>query len=158
VIPQLRVEFGPEESADSATAEPGANLVFPTVSDKRESDQRTAEWVSVDVAWRADSLRKAPRTIRGELIFADLFGTPRASAPIALPIQFGSTLEETSLRIHLILSGQPPPSGDSDSKFFVPSGVFYRWFVDTTLEDMLISFRVTSIVYQDGEREEFSRR
>ncbi len=82
----------------------------------------------------ANPLRKAPRIIRGELIFADLWGTPNANAPITLLIDFGSTIEEAKLRIYFTRGGGPGRVEGSNYLVFAATGTVYLWLVETDLE------------------------
>ena len=117
-----------------------SEIIFVTVTNKRLSTQGYDDYVLFDVSFNPTNLSKSARAVKGTFIFADLFS-------------------EVKYRISYTIDDAIHPN----SPFLAQGiGIDYNQFMDThkwfnynDLEDMTIWFRVDSIIYADGEREDF---
>jgi hypothetical protein len=122
------------ESSDSARG-----IVIPRVSNLRLSKQKYEEYVLFDVVWIAQNLKKPARSIKGALLFEDLFGEVKCGVNVTIdePMEPGQVLPQNGI-------------GFKFNQFRDQ----HKWIVGNDLEDMKIEFQVTSILYVDGERED----
>lgn len=134
--PSVPTSTGPDSSAEA----PGRQIVIPQITNKRLVKQKYEDFVWFDVEWIAASLARPARSIKGALLFHDLFGE----------LKFG---------INVTIDQPLAPGGRAIEKGI---GFEYnqfrdthRWVVATELKDMLIQFEVKSILYADGQRQDF---
>lgn len=132
----------------SQTQDRASSLLVPLLKNKRfqetDVEQRIyddAIWF--DVQWRATGLAKPARAIKGTLIVSDLFGEPklRIGWTINQSLSPGETFEERSVGF--------------DYNQFKNE---HQWMRSTELSDMTFRFRVSSVIFQDGTREEFAEK
>lgn len=135
--------FQPETKRDKeSTQELGEAeaIVLPIVTNKRFVVQQYKSIVVFDVEFRAANLEKAARSIKGLLMFCDLFG-------------------EVNISVNLTINDPLLPAGSVKLK---GGGIEYNqftesnnWLRNTSLENMTTRFKVGSILYQDGTRKDF---
>jgi len=130
----------PKTSTSITVEDPSMQIILPIVSNKRYAEDKYEEYIWFDIEWKAVNLRKPARSIKGLLLFHDLF-------------------EEQKFGIRVTLN---EPLSPGESLFRKGMGFEYNQFLDehkwvrtTELNDMLIYFKVQSILYTDGEREDF---
>jgi len=111
-----------------------------TVTNKRLSTQGYDDYVRFDISFNPTNLSKPARAVKGTFIFADLFS-------------------EVQYRVSYTIDDAIHPNSP-----FLAEGIgieynqfmdTHRWLNSTDLEDMTIWFVVDSILYEDGERQDF---
>ena len=112
-------------------------LLIPTISRKRYDSQDYQDYIWFDVTWDTSKLPKPTRAVKGTLIFSDLFGEPHFKIGWIIndPMKPGVNLIEKGVGF----------------KFnqFIDS---HQWMLSTDIKDMTVSFKIKSIIYQDGTR------
>lgn len=115
-------------------------IIFPTVSNKHMADQNDIACIWVDVSFNPDNLAKPTRAVKGALVFADLFGE--------IKLQLKATINDP-LRPNVPYEKQG--IGFEYNQLLSK----HKWMKNTALKDMHISYRVDSIIYEDGEHQDF---
>ncbi len=134
---------------DTTIAEPVARdrqaksefgLFTPILIDKRISSTDYREQIIFDIKLRAVGIEKATRAVKGTLQFTDLFGETQYSAgwTVDEPVSPGETYIHRGAVI--------------EYNQFLDS---HNWLVTTDLKDMGARFKVSSIIYQGGTRQDF---
>lgn len=128
------------DSSAGAVKTPARQIVVPAVSRKRFAKENYEDYIWFDVEWKAVNLRKAARSIKGFLLFHDLFGEQKLAVRVTIddPIAPGRSRVQRGIGF--------------DYNQFRDE---HRWVRTTELNDMLIQFEIESILYSDGEREDF---
>jgi len=140
---------------DTATRFSPIEIIIPVLSNKRSLEFggfRKEHFEYFDIALHPINLIKPTRAVKGVIEFADQFG--------AVKLTLGEMIIEEPLKpnvIHYIYSSE------SDDSIQVGVGYVVRthekngtgWVSKRELEEMLIWFRVISIIYEDGERQNF---
>lgn len=137
----------PTDSPSSAapseppTTDASTEVVIPHLANKRHERTNVGEGVFFDVTWHARSLLKPARMIKGVLVFRDLFGEAKFALNVTIdkPLLPGRVLKA-------------PGIGFDFNQFMNE----HRWVLSTDLTDMKILFKVKSILYDDGRRQDFS--
>ena len=115
-------------------------IIFPTVSNKHMADQNNIACIWVDVSFNPENLVKPTRAVKGALVFADLFGEVK--------LQLTATINDP-------LRPNVPYKKQGIGFEYNQSSSKHNWVKNTALEDMQISYRVDSIIYEDGEQQDF---
>lgn len=106
---------------------------------KQFKEQNHQQFIFFDIQFAARALKKPARAIKGQLKISDLFGETKMT--------IGSTLERPlNPGGNFIDEGQ----GFKYNQFMEP----HQWVNATALDNMTASFAVSSILYQDGTRED----
>ena len=116
-------------------------LAFPVrLTKKQLTKQNYQDFIFFDTELTASALKRPSRAIKGQLHVNDLFGETKLTIGWTLekPLNPGETLVERGKGFHY-------------NQFLEP----HQWVNTTSLENMSAAFIVTSILYQDGTREEF---
>jgi len=134
------IAASPKKSEGQQELTEGESIVLPTVANKRFEKLKYQDYILFDVEWRAASLEKAARSIKGVLMFCDLFG-------------------DVKFPINVTIDDALEPSGSITQKAIGFQYNQFReehsWIRNTNLENMSIRFKVTNILYQDGTRRDF---
>ena len=111
-----------------------------TILRKAYAEQDYQNFLSIDVAFTAKGLDRGARSIKGRLRFEDLFGEEKFALKwtIEKPIAPGTTYTERG-------------SGFKYNRFMDP----HQWVRSTAKENMKVTFRVDSILYEDGTSQTF---
>jgi hypothetical protein len=122
------------------TAVPARTIVIPDVSNLRYEKEKYEEFMLFDVLWVPQHLTKPTRSIKGALLFEDLFGDVR----FGLNVTIDQSIEP----------GQSVPQKGIGFRYnhLIDKEV---WMRTTDLKDMKVEFQVKSILYMDGTREDF---
>lgn len=139
---QRSEDAGPAPRTGTSQGEIDASrtILLPRVSNLRSSKQKYEEYILFDVLWVAQSLSKPARSIKGVLLFEDLFGEVRFGIKVTVdePIEPGQSIAQNGV-------------GFEYNQFRDQ----HKWMRGTNLENMKIEFQVSSILYGDGTREDF---
>ena len=122
-------------------ATPPPRLVFPVrLLKKQLTKQNHQDFIFFDAELTASGLNRPSRAIKGELEVNDLFGETKLTIVWTLdrPLNPGGTVLEKGKGFHY-------------NQFLQP----HQWVDTTALENMSAAFAVSSILYQDGTREDF---
>ena len=140
VAPEQGARSVPSSAASSSDREDSSRQVSVKLLEKRFSEQDYQDYIWLTIEFVATGLDKPARAIKGVLNLQDLFGEPRMSLNWTLdePIEPGETYVEKG-------------SGFKYNQFIDK----HQWVRSTDLADMTASFTVTSILYQDGSRQDF---
>lgn len=150
-----RVEKGPSSTAAAATPKPNSRklpvagaaytLIGVTLTKKVfvPSDilnGRPQDVISFDAKFDATGLKNAARSVKGTVEFCDLFGEVKYRAGWTI----NDSLEPKGVQDKTGLTIDFNPFLDGDN-----------WLRATDVADMVTRFKVTSILYADGERADF---
>jgi len=128
-----------QRGADQPKLDALANpvLLTPVVSNKRFDPRGAHEYIWFDVTWDTTKLPKPTRRVKGFFLITDLFGAVKVIFDwvIAKPMVPGTALTEGGI-------------GFEFNQYRAP----HMWVFATDLKDMVITFTVTGILYQDGTR------
>ena len=115
------------------------SIITPTITNKKYSKETFEEHIYFDLGCTATNLKKSARSIKGVLLFKDLFGETMHGGKVTIdePIKQGETLQMYGIGFEY--------SQFNDS---------HKWVRRTKLKNMTFDFEVKSILYQDGERED----
>ena len=127
-------------SKDTETRLSATEIIFPTVSNKHMADLDDIACIWVDVSFNPENLVKPTRAVKGALVFADLFGEVK--------LQLTATINDP-------LRPNVPYKKQGIGFEYNQSSSKHNWIKNTALEDMQISYRVDSIIYEDGEQQDF---
>lgn len=119
---------------------PERQVLLPLLSNKRFAKQDYQDYIWFDVEWKALGLKKKSRAIKGTLIFHDLFGERK----FAVRMTIDDSLEPGQSFLNKGIGFKYSMFDEAE-----------KWVRMTDLDDMLIQFEVKSIIYSDGEREDF---
>ncbi|MCH2137285.1 MAG: hypothetical protein MK101_12035 [Phycisphaerales bacterium] len=89
-----------------------------------------------DVTYRAQGLDRPTRSIKGTLVFADLFGESKLLVQTTLdePLQPGGFIDVTGVGVESNLLKD-----------------YHNWFMSTEFNNMTFTFVVEAILYEDGQ-------
>ena len=124
---------GPERILEALVS----NKHFVPADYDRGRFRKSVVW---DCEYTAVGLRKPARAIKGELVFCDLFHEPQLTVRTTIDdaIEPGDSLAVRSVGID-----------------YVDILQHHRWLLNTDLQDMVVLFNVTQILYADGTKESF---
>jgi hypothetical protein len=138
----LKTEGKPAASAPADTAE---RVLTVTITNKRfdPSNARARKYednIWWDVEYTATGLQRPARSIKGVLMFCDLFGDPRFQVRVTIddPIQPGGKLKSEGIGI--------------EYNQFLDQ---HKWLLSTELSNMTFKFEVETVLYEDGTAERF---
>ena len=135
-----QLSTAPTDSGDPSTAVEGldpSRLLLPRLLKKGFSAKSLNEMIWLDVDFDTSNLPRATRAIKGALIISDLFG-------------------DTIMRIYWTIN-EPLTPGQTHSEKgtnFAYNDFLghHQWVRFTEIEDMQVSFEVSDIIFEDGER------
>ncbi len=143
--------LGIAKSSATAVKPPAANadtsasdLIEAKISNKRYEPKDIHSGIYSDYIWYdatyTSRLKKNTRSLKGVLIFCDLFGEPK--------FQLRVTLD------NLIEPGRAITKAGVGFEYnqFLDS---HKWMLATSLNNMIVKFKVESVLYVDGTREDF---
>lgn len=129
-----------EQKASKAKPPASEQIISVTLLNKVFSEKKYGHGIYFDLKFTASNLDKPARAIKGSLLINDLFG-------------------EKIMAIKWPLND---PIAPNESKTETGTGFDYNQFMsehqrvrDTSLENLRASFRVDSILYEDGTRQDF---
>ncbi len=115
-------------------------ILVPRLTKRKYDIGEYESHVWFDFAWDTSGLKKATRAVKGAILLCDVFG-------------------ETKLTFRMTLNDRIVPNSPFESK---GNGFSYNQFMGShtwaavgKTENMTVKFRVTSIIYADGTREDF---
>jgi hypothetical protein len=119
---------------------PAEEIIAIKILNKRVEKAKYEENIWFDIEWTPIKLKKPARSIKGAIEFCDLFGEVhfRIGKTINNPLKPGESIMEKGI-------------GFEYNQFKNE----HIWVRQTDLKDMTFKFRVTNILYEDGEREEY---
>lgn len=136
----VNVKPASEQKASKAKPQASEQIISVTLLNKVFSEKKYGHGIYFDLKFTASNLDKPARAIKGSLLINDLFG-------------------ETIMAIKWPLND---PIAPNESKTETGTGFDYNQFMsehqrirDTSLENLRASFRVDSILYEDGTRQDF---
>ena len=115
-------------------------ILVPTITNKRYEKYKYDDNIWFDITWNTDNLKKKTRAVKGVLIFADLFGEPK--------FMINKTINDP-LTPH---EAQTEDGVGFEYNQFKDS---HKWMRSADLKDMTFKFKVKSIIYADGSKEQF---
>jgi len=110
------------------------------VINKRYLEANYQEYVVFDVEWNPINLKKPSRSIKGILIFCDLFGEPK----FRITVTINDPLKPGEAYLHKAMGFDYNKFNDQQI-----------WAKETDVKDMTFRFQVSNILYADGEREDY---
>ena len=132
----------PKQKASTANQEltEAESILLPNVSNKRFEKLKYQEYMLFDVNWTVGNLEKPARSIKGVLLFGDLFGDVKFQIQVTIddPIGPGGSVKKNGMAF--------------DYNQFRDEHI---WVRSTELSNMTIRFKVTNILYEDGTRKDF---
>lgn len=120
------------------SAEPDERVTVRVLR-KRHSEAQFQEFLTWDVTYES-RLKKPTRAIKGTLQVCDLFGEAK--------FLVGVTIDEP-------LQPSVPHTSEGIGIEYNQFRDDHKWFRFVDLEDTTVKFRVDSVIYQDGTREDF---
>lgn len=145
MLKKLLIKHSPKKSQSKST-KISNDIIEIIVTNKRFQDTdshrriyREAIWW--DAEYKAVNLKKPARAIKGVIEFADLFGEVHFRLRITIdePISKNKSVKEEGV-------------GFRYNQFMSD----HAWMRTTKLKDMKVSFKVSSIIYEDGTTENIS--
>lgn len=117
---------------------PSEDIIAVKIISKEFVKANYQEYIRFDIEWNPINLKKPARSVKGIIHFCDLFGSTKflVSYTVNNPLIPGQVL---------ISKGGAIKYNQFDEK--------ENWVRGTDLEDMLFKFKVTDILYTDGEKE-----
>ncbi|SFV54441.1 hypothetical protein MNB_SM-4-1698 [hydrothermal vent metagenome] len=144
-LEKLLIKDSPKKSKLKST-KVSSDIVEIIVTNKRFQDKDTSRGIYQQAIWwdaeyKAENLKKPARAIKGVIEFADLFGEVhfRLRSTINEPISINKSVKEegTGFKYNQFMSN-------------------HAWMRTTDLKDMKVTFKVRSIIYEDGTTENIS--
>lgn len=134
---EIPVKVDEKEQIESLSSE---KLIGVKLLKKYSLELDYRDYVLFDLELNPIGIKKPTRSVKGFLIFCDLFGEElyRIRYTINNPLKPGVTLVERGI-------------GFEYNKFMDK----HVWVKDTDIKDMVIKFQVQSILYEDGERVDY---
>jgi flagellar biosynthesis regulator FlaF len=119
---------------------PSEELIAVKITNKRYDKIDYKEYIWFDVEWNPINLKKSARSVKGALLFCDLFGDARFKIGVTVndPLKPGELLLKRGIGFDY--------NEYNDE---------HNWVRSTDLKDMTFRFQVSSILYGDGEREDY---
>jgi hypothetical protein len=131
------------QAATSAVSSSSPSMAVLTVRilNKQFKTQNRQDFIFFDAEFAAPGLKLPSRAIKGQLMLNDLFGEAKMTIgwTVERPINSGETFVE---------KGQ----GFKYNQFMEQ----HQWVNSTDIQNMSASFVVSSILYQDGSRDDFA--
>ena len=129
-----------EAAAASADQELREQILDATLLRKQYAKQDYQDYIFLDIAFNPKGLDKPARSIKGALIFTDLFGEQKFALrwTIEKPVAPGTVYTEKG-------------SGFEYNQFTDS----HQWVRSTEKDNMKVRFRVDNILYQDGTLRNF---
>jgi hypothetical protein len=130
----------PVPAGESAGPQVEDSIVTVKLAKKNLTKNGYEDFVRTDLVFTASGLDKPARAIKGILSFRDLFGEQRMALRWTIddPLAPGQTIATSG-------------SGFEYNQFMNDQ----QWVVTTATKDIATTYRVTSIIYQDGTRKDF---